>query len=204
MSNHTAYANGLRELADWIEAHPTIALPCNTLNVFGADKREEAAAILAALKPCKKDYSDEMFYIKRDFGPITLSFVFYRSKVCVAKVIGQKVTPEVREPAKTIEIPEKITPEHTEDIIEWDCSAPLLKTLCLNGGNMTKFGPKAKDHPSIGELCPACKKPFIAGDFTSLIVLGPGDDPEAKRRAKEGRPYNAVAVEVHYSCGGGE
>jgi len=65
---------------------------------------------------------------------------------------------------------------------------------------MRKFGPKTKKHPSIGKLCPACKKPFIEGDYTTLIALGPGDDPEAQRKAKEGKAYNAVAVEVHFSC----
>lgn len=63
-----------------------------------------------------------------------------------------------------------------------------------------KFGPKPADHPSVGELCPACQKPFVAGDFTTLIALGPGDDPEAQERARQGRPYNAVAVEVHWKC----
>lgn len=69
---------------------------------------------------------------------------------------------------------------------------------------MRKFGPKAQDHPSIGNLCPACKKSFQAGDFTTLIVLGPGDDPEAQERAREGRPYNAAAQEVHWHCATGE
>jgi len=68
---------------------------------------------------------------------------------------------------------------------------------------MRKFGPKTKDHPSIGKPCPACGKPFIEGDYTTLITLGPGDDPEEQRKAAEGRPYNAVASEVHYSCAGG-
>src|SRR3990167_5742630 len=54
------------------------------------------------------------------------AYTVQRENVCVARVVGQKVIPEVREPAKTIEIPEKITPEHTEDIIEWDCGEPLL------------------------------------------------------------------------------
>jgi len=65
---------------------------------------------------------------------------------------------------------------------------------------MRKFGPKTADHPSIGELCPACKKPFKAGDYTTLVALGPGDSEESRKRAKEGRPYNAVAIEVHYDC----
>lgn len=67
---------------------------------------------------------------------------------------------------------------------------------------MRPFGPKAADHPSVGTKCPACKKPFTAGDFTTLVSLGPGDDPEEQAKAREGRAYNAVAVEVHAACGG--
>lgn len=69
---------------------------------------------------------------------------------------------------------------------------------------MRKFGPKSVDHPSVGDVCPACKIPFKKGDYTTLVALGPGDDPEAQTRAREGRPYNAVAIEVHYACAGGD
>jgi hypothetical protein len=62
------------------------------------------------------------------------------------------------------------------------------------------FGPKPPDHPSVGRPCPACLQPFAAGDLTTLVTLGPGDDEDARERAREGRPYNAVAVEVHYAC----
>jgi hypothetical protein len=65
------------------------------------------------------------------------------------------------------------------------------------------FGPKSKDHPSVGKPCPACRKKFEEGDFTTLIVLGPGDNPEAQERAREGRAYNAVASEVHWTCATG-
>lgn len=68
---------------------------------------------------------------------------------------------------------------------------------------MKKFGPKTKDHPSVGKLCPARNKPFAEGDYTALIPYGPGDDLEAQRRAQEGRAYNDVAAEVHFSCAGG-
>jgi hypothetical protein len=67
-----------------------------------------------------------------------------------------------------------------------------------------KFGPKTADHPSVGASCKACGQPFKEGDFTTLVTLGPGDDPEARERALSGRPYNAVAVEVHYACATGE
>jgi hypothetical protein len=62
------------------------------------------------------------------------------------------------------------------------------------------FGPKTPTHPSVGEKCPACGKPFVAGDMTTLIALGPGDDPVERAKADVGEPYNAVAVEVHAAC----
>ncbi|HEC66774.1 MAG TPA: hypothetical protein ENI23_15980 [bacterium] len=64
------------------------------------------------------------------------------------------------------------------------------------------FGPKQKDHPSVNDLCQGCGKPFKVGDYTTLITIGPGDDPEEQQKAREGRPYNAVAIEVHFDCAG--
>ena len=69
---------------------------------------------------------------------------------------------------------------------------------------MRKFGPKKEDHPSIGELCPACKQAFVIGDFTTLVALGPGNNLEAQQHAQKGEAYNAVAVEIHWDCAGGE
>lgn len=66
------------------------------------------------------------------------------------------------------------------------------------------FGPKTADHPSVGNECPACHQPFQAGDYTTLIALGPGDDPEQQAKAARGSAYNAVALEVHWACAGGE
>lgn len=63
-----------------------------------------------------------------------------------------------------------------------------------------KFGPKQKDHFSIGQLCPACNEPFKEGEYTTLVQLGPGNNPDSQEKAREGRPYNAIAIEVHYSC----
>jgi hypothetical protein len=70
--------------------------------------------------------------------------------------------------------------------------------------DLPKFGPKSADHPPVGNPCPACHEVFAAGDYTTLITLGPGKDPEAQERAREGRVYTAVAVEVHYTCATGE
>lgn len=59
------------------------------------------------------------------------------------------------------------------------------------------FGPRDKN---ADEWCPACNEMFAAGDYTVLVVLGPGDDEEAREKARAGRWYNAVAVQVHADC----
>lgn len=65
---------------------------------------------------------------------------------------------------------------------------------------MNKYGPKKADHPSIGEPCPACHRVFKEGDYTTLVPIGPGEDPENQERMRQNKPYNAVALEVHWSC----
>lgn len=69
---------------------------------------------------------------------------------------------------------------------------------------LEKCGPKLAEHPSVGKPCPACDVPFKEGDITTLITLGPGKDDDSRRRAQRGLSYNAVAVEVHWSCATGE
>jgi len=66
------------------------------------------------------------------------------------------------------------------------------------------FGPKQVSDPSVSKPCPACSKPFAAGDWTTLVTLGPGADEEARERHLSGRAYNAVAIEVHFGCVYGE
>lgn len=70
-------------------------------------------------------------------------------------------------------------------------------------GDARKFGPRPEDDTS-GRKCPACDKQFTKGDYTTLIALGPGDSEESRKRCREGRPYNAVALEVHWACATGE
>lgn len=69
---------------------------------------------------------------------------------------------------------------------------------------LSRFGPKTRANLKKGEVCAACKKAFKVGQFTTLIALGPGEDVEGRRQAREGRAYNAVALEVHWACATGE
>jgi hypothetical protein len=73
----------------------------------------------------------------------------------------------------------------------------------LREETLRKFGPKTADHPSVGAECKACHQPLKAGDYTTLIPLGPGDDPEEQAKAAAGRPYNSIALEVHWTCATG-
>lgn len=65
-----------------------------------------------------------------------------------------------------------------------------------------RFGPKQADHPGIGAICQACSKPIKEFDYTALISLGPGDNPKEQAKALAGRPYTAVAIEIHWDCSG--
>lgn len=67
-----------------------------------------------------------------------------------------------------------------------------------------KFNPLGPNHPAIGDICPACKIALKEGDVTTLIPLGPGNDPTAQKECREGKGYNAVAAIVHWACATGE
>ncbi len=61
-----------------------------------------------------------------------------------------------------------------------------------------RFGPKTAD--AVFGACAACEVAFREGDETALVPIGPGADEESQAKAREGRWYNAVAVEAHYAC----
>ena len=67
-----------------------------------------------------------------------------------------------------------------------------------------KMGPLAPDHPLLEGVCSACQEAFFAGQFITLIPVGPGSDEEERHKARTGRPYIAVALPVHWSCATGE
>lgn len=66
------------------------------------------------------------------------------------------------------------------------------------------MGPLAPDHPAINDQCPGCHIPFRAGDYVTLVPIGPGDDLEERAKARSGKPYNAIAQVVHWGCATGK
>lgn len=115
------YSAALRELADWLDAHPDIDHPTTEIDCYTLNEREDAARVIKALGACKKEYNETLLYIKGQFGPITLRFIFCRDSVCVRKVVGYKEIPEVVLAAT----PETVIPAKREEIVEWECM-PIL------------------------------------------------------------------------------
>jgi hypothetical protein len=68
------------------------------------------------------------------------------------------------------------------------------------------MGPLNAEHPLVrtSQPCAACTVPFQEGELVTLIPLGPGDDPEDRRKCREGKAYNSTAAVVHWACATGE
>lgn len=125
---------GLRELADFVEAHG-LELPgsfelCSGYNFLFDDvsyswdplrhpktAREKARIIAKLLGKADKVYEGNYLELHRRFGSILVQFNVARDKVCERRVV------------EVIEHPEEIVlrPAYTEEIVEWVCDEPLLK-----------------------------------------------------------------------------
>lgn len=120
------YAQGLRDLAQFIEDHPQIKLPDTKQVVwYGYNSKADAAMLAGVLRPCKKDYQETLFSLIKSFGPIEAKFVFMRNTVCEPVVVGKRIIPATEAqmvPAKLIEA----QPERSEDVVEWRCGTSLL------------------------------------------------------------------------------
>ena len=69
---------------------------------------------------------------------------------------------------------------------------------------LKRLPPLPRAHWALDEKCPGCLKQFEVGDTTTMILIGPGDDPEKRKRAREGQAYQGVAVVAHWACATGE
>lgn len=113
---NTEYANGLRQIANWYEAHPEVPQPHQNFQVFTARTRAELECVVRAMESCKKvqDPNLNLFRLCRDFGGIRVEFITSLSEVCTKRVI------------RTETVPEHVIPACTREIIEWDCHSSLL------------------------------------------------------------------------------
>jgi hypothetical protein len=110
------YTAGLRQLANWYDAHPEIPLPGLEHTNYTVDSKEHAAALAKALGTFEKQYSEWSLTVVKMFGNIEARFVFTREQVCTKKVVGVETIPAKFIEAYTIEA-------QTKEIVEWECHA---------------------------------------------------------------------------------
>jgi hypothetical protein len=68
---------------------------------------------------------------------------------------------------------------------------------------MRQMGPLNEQHPLVrndSTTCAACHEAFLAGDYVTLVMVGTGRDRDAQEKRDSGRPYNGVALPVHWEC----
>lgn len=130
---HVRQAEGLRALADMIEANPEIARHAyylRDLNVFHTTNPDDLESIaragLRAGAKVEKNWSTEtVFALDLKWGPVTVSALSPRDSVCERVVTGTEiVTKTVPDPDALVDLP---TVEVTETVetVEWVCR-PLL------------------------------------------------------------------------------
>lgn len=89
---HQQFADGLRQIADLIEAHEEIPLPEPRLAYCGVDSKGQLAAVVRALGCVEKDWSiDSLVQIRRMFGPIALEYIGSRYNICERVQVGTKL-----------------------------------------------------------------------------------------------------------------
>lgn len=78
--------------------------------------------------------------------------------------------------------------------------APVIYVRWRTGeARVTDVGPLAVGHPVSRLPCIGCGRP-LGSEPTARLVIGPGDSPEARAKAADGRWYAAAAVVVHAAC----
>lgn len=124
---HVQQAEGLRRLADMIEAHPELppSYLSSHLYIWHAKSADELAAIaraaLGAGATVDKDIAGKQYNVVASFGPIRAMALADRVNVCERVVTGtETVTRTVPDPtAPLVEVTE------TVEQVEWVCR-PLL------------------------------------------------------------------------------
>lgn len=131
-----AFTTGLRQIADWLDAHPEVPLPYLSSVATGryeptlpwylmAGERDVIAAMGRAMGTFDKRGDDDKFRIFRRFAGIAVCAQIDRDEVCERVVIGtREVTEEVPDPEALAAVP-KVTVTTTVEDVEWRCM-PLL------------------------------------------------------------------------------
>lgn len=109
-----AFVKGLRDCADFLEAHPSVPAPWSAeLNVFANGK--DAMAVVAREATWDKAYVGDYFALRQQFGPVRFDVNCNREVVCRKVVRGTHVVPA--------------QPEREVEDVEWECGDSLLEEI---------------------------------------------------------------------------
>lgn len=109
---------GLRQLADLLEAKPDLPAPHN-LNLKVYVSREDLPAIAKQMGGATKTVVKQDFILEKTLGAVRYQIKVPRTEVCTRTVIGSRKVKRL-DPSHVIET--------EEEIVRWECPPSLLKT----------------------------------------------------------------------------
>lgn len=120
MRDGQQFAERLRAVADWYDAHPGVPVPyLPSLNAFIVEGRDEFAVVAKRLGHAEKGIAGDLFYLRVTIAGLNLDFNIGRTEVCEARVVGTREIPA----RAAYHLP--ATEARTEDVIEWECRSIL-------------------------------------------------------------------------------
>ena len=125
------YTDGLRELADWLDAHPewTPYLPEHFYSWIPSDEAKATMARAARdMGTARKTVNENLgtFRLEKSFGPHTMHVIADRAAVCERVVVGKHVEKTIEKvPVGEVTYEEREV-EHVVEDVEWVCPPSLL------------------------------------------------------------------------------
>ena len=126
------FVSALRELADFIEAHPSLPVPFTSMqaNVFVSTKTQLAELARTPGVFWEKTVDNNYFWLRKRFGQLrdngygaSYDVNISRSEVCRKIVKGTRIVPA--------------QPEHEVEEVEWVCDEPLLRGATKEADDVT-------------------------------------------------------------------
>lgn len=118
------YVRGLREMADFIEAHPALTPHLEANLVRFSETAAEFGLLSLELGTATRVGTDDYARTERKFGPHVLKVATHRATVCERVVVGsEERVIEEPDPEAVAALP-KVTRTEVVEQVEWRC-APL-------------------------------------------------------------------------------
>ncbi len=133
MNDPKEFVAGLREMADFLEQHPSLIPGWGTADISHfCDEPEDFAAKCREMGSAEKDASGDYLTLNKTFGPHTLSVDIQKNKTCERVQTGT-IMKKVVVPAAAIPVAQQedaLVYEVEEPVYEWSC----IETSWLNLG----------------------------------------------------------------------